>query len=860
MNKIFICLYHPRPSATNSSHRQFIEDLECLIEHHSEVLDRVIILGDFNIHFDSLTDTYSKSVKTLLHNNDLTNLVTTATHCKGHILDWVVASETFAVSVDDLCLLDHYTINFRVALHLGQRKKKIATKRNTRSIDGAALNADIRADLEANHSAQGKGRADMFEDILRRNLENHAPLKTRETTDRQPAPRIKEKVRETQRRRRTAERKWHKSRTASDRQAYKQAMDSVKATIIKEKKSHFARGIKSSRTSKGLYSVVNEVCRKLSSPVLPKGVPKKELPDRFSRYFSDKISKLRQELDHDAEDPSTETAESVPKFSGDTFRNFKEITEQEVKNILTASPSMICSLDPIPTKFLKTCLDSSLPEITNIFNQSLSTVVVPDSFKKAIVIPLIKEPDLDPEDLKHHRPVSNLSFMSKVLEKKIVLHQLKDHLKRNNLIEKFQSAYRNWHSTETAFLRIVNDILLSCDDGNISVLTLLDLSAAFDTIDHAILFERLSTNIGLDGNVLASFKSYLSGRTQSVKIDEHTSDDMPLKYGVPQDSVLGPVLYTLYTLSIAETIKSYSVGYHMYAHDTQLYACGAPQRIGEVCKNIQDSCESVEAWMKTNKLRLNIEKTVVMYCGSQQNLKLIDNAYICFGNAKIIPSLTAKNLGVFLDSQMNMEKQVNSIVKTISYVLRNLAKIEKYLDDDSIKSIVTTLILSRLDYCNSLLAGLPDSLIKKLQRVQNNAATLVLGINCFEKIDSKEILIRLHWLPIKARVDYKIALLCFNGLNSRSPDYVRDLLRSHAPTRSLRSSETSLLQHHDTLLMQAYAPTTDHDEEEIEHFYDDLSEIIKTNKAWKDKLLVVGDFNAKVGKERGKGIVGPFGL
>ncbi|GFR73882.1 reverse transcriptase [Elysia marginata] len=323
-------------------------------------------------------------------------------------------------------------------------------------------------------------------------------------------------------------------------------MDLVKSTIRKEKKSHFASRIKNSGTSKGLYSVVNEVCGKLSSPVLPKGVPKKELPDRFARYFSDKISKLRQELDHDAEDPSTETAESVPKFS--------------------------------------------------------------------------------------------------------------DHLKRNNLIEKFQSAYRNWHSTETALLRIVNDILLSCDDGNITVLTLLDLSAAFDTINHAILFERLSTNIGLGGNVLA-FKSYLSGRTQSVKIDEHTSDDMPLKYGVPQGSVLGPVLYTLCTLSIAETIKPYSVGYHMYADDTQLYASGAPKRIGEVCKNIQDCCESVEAWMMANKLELNSEKTVVMYCGSQQKLKLIDNAPICFGNAKIIPSLTAKNLGVFLDSQMNMEKQ-----------------------------------------------------------------------------------------------------------------------------------------------------------------------------------------------------------
>ena len=179
-------------------------------------------------------------------------------------------------------------------------------------------------------------------------------------------------------------------------------------------------------------------------------------------------------------------------------------------------------------------------------NKSLSSSIVPQCFKHAFVKPLLKKASLDPSCLKHYRPVSNLPFLSKVLER-IVLKQFLPHLQSHSLLEPFESAYRKCHSTETALLRVVNDLLQTSDSGCVSISTLLDLSAAFDTIDHTILITRLLSTFGCSGTVLELFISYLSCRTQSVFVG-HESTPSVLKCGVPQGSVLGPLLiYSVYS-------------------------------------------------------------------------------------------------------------------------------------------------------------------------------------------------------------------------------------------------------------------------------------------------------------------------
>ncbi len=173
-----------------------------------------------------------------------------------------------------------------------------------------------------------------------------------------------------------------------------------------------------------------------------------------------------------------------------SFLNSQLLTEDEVKKIVLKSPNKYCELDPIPINLLRECIDEILPLLTKIINLSLQLCDMPTSFKKAIIKPMLKKLGLELIN-KNYRPVSNMAFLSKLIERVVAL-QLVDHLLNNGLMDKFQSTYREGHSTETVLLRVQNDILMELDKGKVVMLVLVDLSAAFDTIDHEILLKRLS--------------------------------------------------------------------------------------------------------------------------------------------------------------------------------------------------------------------------------------------------------------------------------------------------------------------------------------------------------------------------------
>ena len=190
----------------------------------------------------------------------------------------------------------------------------------------------------------------------------------------------------------------------------------------------------------------------------------------------------------------------------------------------------------------------------------------------------------------------------------------------------------------------------------------------------------------------------------------------------------------------------------------------------------------------------NDEKTEVILCGTQNEIKPIKLPSISIGGNEISLSTTAKNLGVVFDNCLTMDQHINGVAKAINFDLFRISRMKKYLPTEMLNTVVCALILSRLDYCNSLLAGLPDVRLGKLQRLQNRAARLVLGTGICDGSSSKELLRKLHWLPIKARIDYKIALICFNALHERSPSYIQELIIPYSPARQLRSTGKCLLQ------------------------------------------------------------------
>ena len=252
---------------------------------------------------------------------------------------------------------------------------------------------------------------------------------------------------------------------------------------------------------------------------------------------------------------------------------------QCVKNTILQSSQKICSLEPLPTSLFVECLEQLLPAVTAVIISLCRLVSFPLFLKEAIVKPLLKKPSLDPNSLKNYRPISNLSFLSKATER-IVLTQLSAYLNANNLFPTSQSAYRPGHSTKTALLNVMNDILHALDNGDVTVVTLLDLSAAFDTIDHNILCQRLEHLYGIFGTPLNWFRCYLSNRTQTVTINNKLSQPTLLNFGVPQGSVLGPILVILYTKPLNTLIGRHSISNQSFADDTQLHDSCRSDQIG----------------------------------------------------------------------------------------------------------------------------------------------------------------------------------------------------------------------------------------------------------------------------------------
>ena len=505
------------------------------------------------------------------------------------------------------------------------------------------------------------------------------------------------------------------------------------------------------------------------------------------RFLCKKVENIRKDLD-----AQPTVSHSLGKeFGGSPLTVFSPVSERYVMDVLKKSAPKTCDLDPLPTSLLYEMLDLVLPALTRIINDSLCSGVFPDVFKTALVKPLLKKPKLDHNELKKFRPVSNLSFVSKILEK-VVLSQLSEHLVSNHLFNPCQSAYRPGHSCETALVKVVNDLLLAVDSGKISVLTLLDLSAAFDTIDHNILLSRLEHVFGISGTALHWFSSYLSNRFQTVVIGDNRSDPALLSWGVPQGSVLGPVLFVLYTSPLADIISHHSVLHHSFADDTQLQRSASPSQVDDLIQSMQECILDVRSWMTYNKLRLNDDKTETLLISSPRissSCSIPDCLFV--GDTSVAFTKSARNLGVVLDSNLTMHDHVVSMIRTVNLELRRISAIRHLLTVQATQTLVSAFVLSRIDYCNSLLVHCPQSLLQRVQKLQNNAARLVLRVPKSDHITPH--LRTLHWLPVDARIKYKIACLCFNAVNSSGPVYLSDLVTLYTPARTLRSSSDNLM-------------------------------------------------------------------
>ena len=823
----FVLVYRPPPSSENGlTVPLFLNEFSILLEELTITNHKTVILGDFNFHIESNCP-FAKRFLDLLDLYGFEQNVSFPTHGHGHTLDLVFTRQAehnivSNLSCHDPKLSDHKAVMFNLLTNKPPFQRKEISYRKWKEFDFDEFHREVVipshiSDMFVNSEScvnehpipvisSGSANYQSFDhclsvrsnivdecvscynDILGSLLEKHAPMQQKTVTLRPKADWYNSSIDTEKRQKRRLEHKWLKTKSPFDESAYNEQCKKVDALINDSKSTYYNNKIsEAGNDQKKLFGLINKIFHKSSDKKLPSHDDTLDLCTQFSDFFITKIDKIRESFSHTSD--SDTFCEDKP-FTGAFMLNFKRVTENDIRIILINAPNKHCHLDPIPTNILKKCADSLIPLITLIVNLSLDAGHMPRELKKALLTPLIKKITDDPEVLNSFRPISNLPFLSKIIEK-VVADQLVSHMIANDLNEIFQSSYKKLHSTETALNCVINDILLGIDNKLRALLLVLDMSAGFDTVDHNILLKRLHNTIGLRGFVFNWFKSYLSDREQAVSIDGIESESRPLKYGVPQGSVLGPILFNIYIMPLANLIKRHEIPFHLYADDSQKYAIFDLKDYAATVSKLDALAQDIRVWFHANRLKGNDSKTEAMLISSKFAPVHKDQLIpITVGNSLINQSSSIKNLGVTLDQHATLELHIKNVARSAFLKIREISYYRRHLTMDAAKTLMHAFVTSRIDYCNSLFYGLPNNLIRKLQSVLNTAARVVTKTRKHDSITP--VLYHLHWLPVKFRIQFKLLLLVFKALNGSAPAYLLDKL-TLKPQSKLRSSNQKLL-------------------------------------------------------------------
>jgi hypothetical protein len=789
-----LCTIYRPPSQKN--YTLFQAEFSTLLEYLISTPSELIITGDFNLHVDDPTSSPAASFLSLLDTFGLSQLISFPTHKAGHTLDLLItrSSSILFSDIDYACpsLSDHHAILAAFSVPSHSRSPRITKLiRNIKSIDITSFSNDILASsLHTSPPISLSSYLQLFSTTLSCLLDKHAPLKTISCPSNTRKPFITDFILKQKSLRSKLETAYRRNKTDATKLAFRRQANVVSKLITTARRSYYRTLIShSSKQPKKLWASLNSLLSRKTSPPLPHSPSPSLLATSFLNFFGDKIVKLRSTLDSL---PASLTSPHLPPpFPPPSLSTFSPATIDEVRSAILSSSDATCSIDLIPTRLLKSCLNALLLPLTTLINLSISDSVFPDEFKLAIVTPLHKNHSLPTHDLSSYRPISNLNFISKILER-IIHNRLNQHLNSFPSLSPYQSAYRKFHSTETALLRIYNDLLVAISQQKLSALVLLDLSAAFDTIDHTILLSRLTSNFGISGSALSLISSYLSNRSQSVSIQSHISPPAPITTGIPQGSVLGPLLFCLYTTPLTYLFSNYPVSYHLYADDTQLYISFSSSDSLAHLSILSSTLNSVFDWFTSNRLSVNPSKTEFLLVGTPQQRSKFSSPTITFQGSSLPYVSSCRNLGVIFDSDLSFKKHISSVCSSSFYHIRQLRQIRSSLDRNSAIVLANSLVSSKLDYCNSLFYGLPDLSLNRLQLVQNALARVVVP-TVRRSHHISPTLRSLHWLPIPQRIKYKIASITFKTLHHLQPSYLLNLLTPYCPSRLLRSSDQHML-------------------------------------------------------------------
>ena len=786
-----VALYRPPPAPDTTFFSELSDALDSVELQSGETL----FCGDFNCPGVTSTS-IDPHLDHLLADHDLIQYIDRSTRGPaGNILDLVVGlrggTPIDNVGIKEVGFSDHNLILFNISLPVSHPAINSFYFRDIKQIDPEHFSKIIQqSPIFMSPPADVNEFVLQFESDVKAALDQVAPMKkiTKRIGSRLKAFWLSDEAKKAKSKARQLERRFKSTNLESDYVAYRKARRSACKSITQSRTNHFRDELKRAESvndSRSRWRILNQLLHShnKSSPAQPSDMTR--LAASFTDFFANKLYKIQTNIAGALQ--ATNIAQClpfIPAHPTQSLADFPVVSESQVADLLRSLPAKSSPLDLLPTCLLKSCLPVFTPILTNLANLSFSQGVFPNSFKLAQITPLLKKPHLDPSDPSNYRPISNLKTLGKFLER-LSLSTLRNHITSNQNFCRFQSAYRTGHSTETAVLKIVNDMYQNTDKGHPSLLTTIDLSAAFDTVNHQKLAMRLGHDFGLSGAVRKWVESYLENRQQFVKYGQASGAVKPIIAGVPQGSVLGPLLFAAYVSPIGRIIEHFGVGQHHYADDTTLYIRLDSANV--LPSALTDCVDAISAWFLVNDMQVNPDKSEIMVLGSRAKLKTLRlPSTASIGGTVLNWSDTVKIIGVTLDSTLSFDQHVSEICQTSSYHIRALRHIRPYLNASQAAQLGCSIVSSRLDYCNSILSGTSAHNIGRLQRVQNNLARVICSTP--SRASAQPLLQRLHWLPIQQRIMYKIAVLTHKTINHGQPSYLEELTQIYKPARSLRSS------------------------------------------------------------------------
>ena len=581
--------------------------------------------------------------------------------------------------------------------------------------------------------------------------------------------------------------KFKKSRLHSDNESYKKARNKVQR-MIKDKKKNFFTGKLNENIGKP-----KELWKSLKSLGLPSkksscsticlekdGILSFD-PKANAEIFKDFYSNLANDLVKKLPNPPNKYGkDAVKKYYenlnpvGKSF-SFEPVAYTSVLKLLQQlNPHKSAGIDNLTGKFLKEGAPVLASPITNLINLSISLSSFPDDCKIAKLKPLYKkEAKTKP---KNYRPISLLPLISKIIER-IIHDQTQVFLDENKILFTYQSGFRKHYSTDTCLSYLTDRVRNGFEKGSLTGMILIDLQKAFDTIDHKILTEKMNC-LGFAESTIRWYKSYLTNRCFIVNVGNDFSSPGKLLCGVPQGSILGPLLFLLYVNDMPQAVNSDLL---LYADDTCLIYTG--KDINTIEEQLNTDFSSLCDWFVDNKLSVHFgeEKTKSILFGTKRQLKNQRDLDLRYGDLKIKQHSKVTYLGCILDNDLSGESMATKVLRLVNNRLKFLYRKQKFLTLSLRRLLCNALIQPHYDYaCSAWYPSLNKRLSKKIQTSQNKCIRYCLNLDNRAHVGIDEF-IKINWLPTKERVAQCICVNIFKFFNKMSPQYMSEIFHpSHS--------------------------------------------------------------------------------